>query len=209
MSDYLMPKTNGVHEVIIDKSRFICHVRRVTSIEEANKYIDEIKKEHAKANHNCVAYQIGPQNEIQRAFDDGEPTGTAGIPMLDVLRRQDIRNCLIVVTRYFGGIKLGAGGLIRAYGNVTSAGIKAVGLVRRFKLQRLHLSCDYPLFDRLQSKIKNKGGVIHDVQYSDRIKMEVLVEVAEVETFIDWMVDMTNRNVVPVVGDYIYQEVLV
>ena len=206
MSDYLMPAKNGQHEVVIDKSRFICHVYRVWNVEEANAYIYEIKKEHGKANHNCVAYQIGENNEIQRAFDDGEPTGTAGIPMLDVLKRGDIRNCLVIVTRYFGGVKLGAGGLIRAYGNTVSAGIQAVGLVHRIPLVSVWLSCEYTLSNTLQSKIHALNYEVGNVEYGEKVKIEALVEKERVDSFVNWVVAFTHNRVTPVIGDTSYQE---
>jgi len=207
MSDYLMPVKNGIHEVVIDKSRFICHVYRVWTVEEANTYIETIKKAHAKANHNCVAYQIGEANDIQRAFDDGEPTGTAGIPMLDVLKRQDIRNCLVIVTRYFGGIKLGAGGLIRAYGSTVSAGIQAVGLARRVPLVSVRLSCDYSLSEVLQSKIHGLGHGIGNVEYGEGVEIEALVETNQVDQFVSWVVVFTHNRVRSVIGEVSYREV--
>jgi len=207
MSDYLMPAKNGLHEVVIDKSRFICHVYRIWSVEEANEHIEAIKKEHAKANHNCVAYQIGDKNEIQRAFDDGEPTGTAGVPMLDVLKRGDIRNCLVVVTRYFGGVKLGTGGLIRAYGSTVSAGIQTVGLVRRVPLVSVWLNCDYSLSEVLQSKIHGLDHGIGNVEYGERVKIEALVEKDKVDQFVSWVVEVTNNRVIPTIGAISYQEI--
>ena len=116
MERYLMVAQDGENEIIVDKSRFICHVKRVYNDQDAMEFIKEIKKIHWNATHNCSAYQVGDFNEIQKANDDGEPSGTAGVPMLEVLRKQGIKNCVVVVTRYFGGIKLGAGGLIRTYG---------------------------------------------------------------------------------------------
>jgi len=196
MPDYLMPAKNGTHEIVIDRSRFICHVYRVESVDEANRYINEIRDEHDRANHNCVAYLIGENNEFGRAADDGEPSGTAGSPMLEVLQRQNIRNCLVVVTRYFGGVKLGAGGLIRAYGRAVSEGLKTVGLIRRIRMQSVWLTCDYSLFDTLQNRIKGLGYSVGQIEYRDRVKLEALVEVVDVEDFVAWVVAFTNDNVI-------------
>ena len=206
MSDYLMPAKHGSHEIIIERSRFICHVYRVESVEDANRYINQVRESHTRAHHNCIAYLIGENNEFGRAADDGEPSGTAGAPMLDVLQRQQIKNCLVIVTRYFGGVKLGAGGLIRAYGKAVSEGLKAIGLVRRVKLQAIWLTCDYALFDPLTSKIKKQGHVIHQVEYSDRVKLEVLVEMIETETFKKWLIEFTNNTVFIEVGDLSFKE---
>ena len=113
--EYVTFKENGTVQEEIKKSKFICHVKRVSSEEEARDFINAIKKEHYKATHNCSAFIIGEQSDIKRTSDDGEPSGTAGVPMLGVLENHRITNSCVVVTRYFGGIKLGAGGLIRAY----------------------------------------------------------------------------------------------
>jgi len=206
MSDYLMPAKNGTHEIMIDRSRFICHVFRVESVDEANKYINDIRVEHDRANHNCVAYLIGENNEFGRAADDGEPSGTAGSPMLEMLQRQNIKNCLVVVTRYFGGIKLGAGGLIRAYGSSVSEGLKAIGLIRRVRMQSIWLICDYSLFDTLQSKIKAQGYAVGQVEYSERVKLEALVEVVDTEAFKRWVVEFTNDTVWVEVGEVSFKE---
>ena len=113
----------------LKKSRFICHVKRIYSEEEARAFIAAIKKEHYKATHNCSAFIIGEKSDIKRTSDDGEPSGTAGVPMLGVLEKHNLTNLCVVVTRYFGGIKLGAGGLIRAYASSVALAIKEIGLV--------------------------------------------------------------------------------
>jgi len=207
MQNFLMPAKNGTHELIIERSRFICHVFRVNSLEEANAYIAEVRDTHAKANHNCVAYLIGENNDFGRAADDGEPSGTAGAPMLEVLKRQDIRNCLVVVTRYFGGIKLGAGGLIRAYGTAVSEGLKAVGLVNRIKLQSVFLTCDYSIFDSLMSKINGKNYTVGQTEYSERVKLEVFVEIENVEEFNNWIISFSNDTIVIKVGKISFREI--
>ncbi|MCL1990681.1 MAG: YigZ family protein [Defluviitaleaceae bacterium] len=206
MSDYLMPAKNGTHEIIIDRSRFICHVYRVQTVDEANAYINEIRERHSRANHHCVAYLIGEHNAFGRAADDGEPSGTAGAPMLDVLQRKNIRNCLVVVTRYFGGIKLGAGGLIRAYGRAVSESLTTIGLVRRINMQSIWLTCNYALLDTLQSKIKRQGYTVGHIEYSDRVKLEALVEVTETEAFTQWVVAFTHDTVVLKLGDISFKE---
>jgi len=195
MSDYLMPAKNGTHEIIIDRSRFICHVYRVESVDEANRYINEVRDEHERANHNCVAYLIGENNEYGRAADDGEPSGTAGAPMLEVLKRQNIRNCLVIVTRYFGGVKLGAGGLIRAYSSAVSEGLKATGLIRRVKMQSIWLKFDYSLLETLQSRIKSLGYAVGQVEYSESVKLEALVDVVDVDVFKNWVIEFSNDSV--------------
>lgn len=129
MKEFKTIKENGLVEEEIKKSRFICHVKRVTTEEEARDFITSIKKEHYKANHNCSCFIIGENSEIKRSSDDGEPSGTAGVPMLTVLENNELTNVVAVVTRYFGGVKLGAGGLIRAYTESVAKAVREIGQV--------------------------------------------------------------------------------
>ncbi|MED4161661.1 YigZ family protein, partial [Halalkalibacterium halodurans] len=129
LTSYYTVKESGIHEISIQKSRFIAHLSRATSEEEAIEFIEQIKKEHWNATHNCSAYLIGENDQVQKANDDGEPSGTAGVPMLEVLKKRRLKDTVAVVTRYFGGVKLGAGGLIRAYGSAVSEGLNAIGVV--------------------------------------------------------------------------------
>ena len=143
MEDYRTIRENGIHEIEIKKSRFICHLRRVKSEEEAQVFIEEVKKEHWKATHNCSAYTIGLNDEIQRAHDDGEPSGTAGVPMLEIFLKRELKNVAAVVTRYFGGTKLGAGGLIRAYGGAVNEAVNNIGVVERQLQQLIDVTVTY------------------------------------------------------------------
>lgn len=129
MKEFKTIKENGVVEEEIKKSRFICHVKRVTTEEEARYFITSIKKEHYKANHNCSCFILGERAEVKRSSDDGEPSGTAGVPMLTVLENNELTNVVAVVTRYFGGVKLGAGGLIRAYTESVAKAVREIGQV--------------------------------------------------------------------------------
>ena len=142
---YYTVKGYGEHEIVIEKSRFIAHVPKSRIRRRSSRlYPRNLKKVHWNATHNCSAYLIGENDHIQKANDDGEPSGTAGVPILEVLKKKHLKDTVVVITRYFGGIKLGAGGLIRAYGKSTSEGINATGIVRRkrmsiIQLNRLHL----------------------------------------------------------------------
>lgn len=148
-TDYLTIRTNGTHELEIKKSRFIADLGRVSTEEEAKAFIAQIIAREPKATHHCWAYLLGDHDDVQRESDNGEPSGTAGVPILTVLQRNHLHNTIAVVTRYFGGIKLGAGGLIRAYSNATSTGIEATGVVKRVRQQALILTVDYANYDRL------------------------------------------------------------
>src|SRR5690625_1915655 len=145
LNEYFTVKHSGEDELIIQKSRFIGYVRRVETEEAAHEFINEIKKKHYDATHNCSAYIIGENDQIQKANDDGEPSGTAGIPILEVLKRMNLKDTAVVVTRYFGGVKLGAGGLIRAYSQTTAEAIKATGVVKREIMQGIANNVEYTI----------------------------------------------------------------
>lgn len=150
LSHYYTIKKDGQYEIDIKKSRFICTLKRVDSEDEAKNIIQAIKKEHWKANHNCSAYVLGENQAIQRSSDDGEPSGTAGVPMLEVLKVKELQNVLAVVTRYFGGTKLGSGGLIRAYSQSVSDALHHVGLVKGTLQQAIHVTLDYHLHGKIE-----------------------------------------------------------
>lgn len=192
LSNYYTVKENGFHEIIIQKSRFITYLARATTEEQAQAFISELKKKHHDANHNCSAYVIGERNEIQKANDDGEPSGTAGVPMLEVLKKRDLRDTVVVVTRYFGGIKLGGGGLIRAYGSSVSEALNAVGVVERIKHTVVSVTVDYTWLGKLENELRASVHPIDQIHYLDQVQIDVLVKTADVPDFLDWMTNMTN-----------------
>jgi uncharacterized YigZ family protein len=189
---YYTVKQEGQDEKIIQKSRFIGYVRRVETEEEAQSFIQEIKKKHHDATHNCSCYLIGQNNEIQKANDDGEPSGTAGVPMLEVLKKQNLKDTAVVVTRYFGGIKLGAGGLIRAYGNTTSQAIRATGIVKRTRVQGYSITVDYSLLGKLENELRNSEYLLDKINYLEHVEFIVYVELDKQDSFVDWIVDLTS-----------------
>jgi len=192
LSNYYTVKENGFHEIIIQKSRFITYLARATTEEQAQAFISELKKKHHDANHNCSAYVIGERNEIQKANDDGEPSGTAGVPMLEVLKKRDLRDTVVVVTRYFGGIKLGGGGLIRAYGSSVSEALNAVGVVERIEHTVISVNVDYTWLGKLENELRASVHPIDQIHYLDQVQIDVLVKTADVPDFLDWMTNMTN-----------------
>lgn len=192
LSHYYTVRQEGQDEIIIQKSRFIGYVRRVESEEEALGFIQDIKKKHYDATHNCSCYMIGENNEIQKANDDGEPSGTAGVPMLEVLKKQNLKDTAVVVTRYFGGVKLGAGGLIRAYGNTTSQAIKTTGIVKRILMQGVSVTVEYGLLGKLENVLRQSDHVLETINYLENVEFIVYVEVGEVDHFKDWIIDLTN-----------------
>ncbi|MFN4214102.1 YigZ family protein [Exiguobacterium sp.] len=185
-------KQDGEYEVVIQKSKFIAYFKRVETEEKAQAFIQAIKKANWSANHNCSAYIIGERNEHQKANDDGEPSGTAGMPMLEVLRKRQLKDTVVVVTRYFGGIKLGGGGLIRAYGGTVSEGLDAVGIVERVPMQRLTLAVDYGWIGKVENELRQSDYLLDDIVYAEDVTFHISVPVEATETALAWLVDLTN-----------------
>jgi uncharacterized YigZ family protein len=206
LSHYYTVKGYGEHEINIQKSRFIAYVERAETEQDAQEFIQSIKKKHHDANHNCSAYLIGEHDQIQKANDDGEPSGTAGVPILEVLKKKKLKDTVVVITRYFGGIKLGAGGLIRAYGKATSEGLNAIGIVQRKLMRVMHTTIDYTLLGKVENELRSSAYSIKDIHYEDKVEVETFVEDGETENFTAWMVEMTNGQGDITVGEQLYQE---
>lgn len=183
---------SGSHEIVIKKSRFICTLARAATDEEARAVIDEVRKRHWDANHNCTAYRIGPGGHLQRTSDDGEPSGTAGAPMLAVLTRRDLIDTVAIVTRYFGGILLGAGGLIRAYGQAVSDAVDAVGIVERRPLLLVVVEADYAAAGRLENALRASRFDLGGVTHTDRVTFELRLDTPDLPVFERWLAETTN-----------------
>ncbi|GIN76099.1 MULTISPECIES: YigZ family protein [Bacillus] len=192
LQSYLTVAGEGTHEIVIEKSRFICHLSRVSTEEEAQNFINHIKKQHWNATHNCSAYVIGENDQIQKANDDGEPSGTAGVPMLEVLKKRNLKDTCAVVTRYFGGIKLGAGGLIRAYGKSVSEGLNHVGVVERKLMRVIHTTVNYTWIGKLENELRESPYQIKDIHYADDVEFETYVKESEKQAFTEWITELTN-----------------
>ncbi|MCK1984995.1 MULTISPECIES: YigZ family protein [Peribacillus] len=192
LTKYLTVAGRGEHEIVIEKSRFISHIARVETEDAAQAFIQEIKKKHKDATHNCSAYMIGEQNQIQKALDDGEPSGTAGVPILEVLKKKELKDTAVVVTRYFGGIKLGAGGLIRAYSKATSEGINTTGVVIRKLMRVISTTVDYTWLGKLENELRSSIYQIKEIQYLDQVNILVYVEETQKETYTAWITELTN-----------------
>lgn len=200
---------NGEHQIEIKKSKFICHLFRIENEEQAKEYIAKIKKEHYKANHNCSAYMLGENFEIQRSSDDGEPSGTAGVPMLEVLKKNQLQNTLAIVTRYFGGIKLGAGGLIRAYSTSVSEALKEIGIVQGKLQQILDIIIDYPQLGKLQNYLENEQIAIQEINYLEQITVKVAIDINQCESFQNALIDLFNNQLSIQLLDQKYVENLI
>ena len=179
-------------EIIIQKSRFIGYAARVETEKEALDFIDSIKAKHRGANHNCSAYMIGEHNIIQKANDDGEPSGTAGVPILEVIKKQGLKDTAIVVTRYFGGIKLGGGGLIRAYGKTASEAIRASGVVELRLHNRMNVSINYTWLGKIENEIRQSEYPLADIVYAEGVVLHIDVPVENENDFISWINELTN-----------------
>ena len=174
---YIVPFGQGEAEYVEKRSRFIGHVWPVGSEEEARRRIEETRKRHYDARHNCWCYVIREGN-ILRYGDDGEPQGTAGQPMLNVFLREEVTNVCCVVTRYFGGILLGAGGLTRAYGGTAKLALNAAGVSRMRLWASVAVPCTYPLYERMKLLLEGIGGVIEDTEYGADILLTVVIPAA-------------------------------
>lgn len=207
MENYRTIKENGVHEIEIKKSRFITHLKRVETEEEAIAFIDEIKKEHWKATHNCSAYTIGMNDEIQRAHDDGEPSGTAGIPMLEIFLKRGLKNVVAVVTRYFGGVKLGAGGLIRAYGGAVNEAVNAIGVIHRQVQLLIDITVDYTQSGSMEHSLRQADYRVQDTTYAEKVTYHCVIPIEMEDSFKNDIINWTSDTAEIVVGNQAWIEI--
>ncbi|XVQ15637.1 YigZ family protein [Spirillospora sp. CA-255316] len=186
-----MIKSAGSHELEVRRSRFVCTLARVQDEGAAAEFIARHRRAHRDATHNCTAYVVGGHGEITKSSDDGEPAGTAGIPMLEVLVRRGLTGVVAVVTRYFGGVKLGAGGLVRAYGQAVSAAVDAVGVVELRPVVTVTVRVEHAVAGRLLGDLHGAGRVPSDVRYADAVELDVAVPVPEAAAFEAWVAEVT------------------
>ncbi len=193
MEEYLVPTGCGEDEFTEKKSRFIGRVWLVETEEAALERIQEIKKQHYDATHNCWAYII--RDGAVRFSDDGEPGGTAGMPMLQVLQREGLYNVVCVVTRYFGGILLGAGGLVRAYTKGAKIAVDAAGKSMKRVWTVLYVPCPYPYYERVKLEVAAFGGIIRSTDFGAEVELEILLPEAQAQPFVDRLTDMSAGTV--------------
>lgn len=185
----------GQGEITEKKSRFIAAAFPVESEEEAAGYVEAVKKKYWDARHNCYAYVIGERQQLQRASDDGEPQGTAGRPILEVLLGEDVHNTLVIVTRYFGGVLLGTGGLVRAYTEAAQAGLAASTIIEKEYGQRLRLLTDYNGVGKIQYILGQNGIPIENSIYEAEVALEVIAPLMEKEAFLKELVEATSGKI--------------
>ena len=188
-------KEDGQVQEEIKKSRFICHAKRVYSEEEARDFITAIKKEHYKATHNCSAFILGERSEIKRTSDDGEPSGTAGVPMLGVLENHNLTNVCVVVTRYFGGIKLGAGGLIRAYAGSVALAVKEIGIIEIKEQAGIAIQMSYAQYQEYGNFLREHHLMELDTNFTDQIATMIYVDKEEKENIKAALVEFFNGKI--------------
>lgn len=191
MKNFITIKQNIEQETVINKSRFITYLFKVENEDEAKAKIDEIKALHKDATHNCSAYTFGDSHKIQKANDDGEPSGTAGVPMLESLKKNDIHNVVAIVTRYFGGIKLGSGGLIRAYQGRVSEAIQLAGKVIYKNGMIIQVTLPYELSGKFEHAIDDKFIIINQT-YTDKVIYDVQLVSEDKDEFINFVTELTQ-----------------
>ena len=204
MSGYKTLHEYGQDEIIIEKSTFIGYANPIKTEEEAVEFVNEIKKKHKDATHNVWAYTVGKNMNIQRYSDDGEPQGTAGIPTLEVIKKEDLRDVVVVVTRYFGGIKLGAGGLVRAYTKGAKIGLEAGKVIEKIMYHEVKIGIDYNQLGKVQNEIMNMGYFIKDTIYEENVQIVVYSRIEEKDDLIAKMTDITSATADIILGEEFY-----
>lgn len=203
MKEYLVPSCFGEDEFTEKKSRFIGRIWPVESEEEALAKIQEMKKQHYDATHNCWAYII--RDGAVRFSDDGEPGGTAGMPMLQVLQREGLFNVVCVVTRYFGGILLGAGGLVRAYTHGAKIAVDAAGKSIKRVWINLYLPCPYSWYERVRLELAAYGGLIRNTEFGADVSLDLLLPEAQLQPFLDRIYDLSAGTIEGLPGEAEYR----
>ena len=198
----------SVGEIIEKKSRFIATVRLVETEEEAIAFIEEMRKKYWNATHNCFAYVIGENRECVRCSDDGEPSGTAGKPMLDVLLGEGMYNTAVVVTRYFGGTLLGTGGLVRAYSKAVQEGLAQSMVIEKQYGAIISIGTDYTGIGKIQYFIGERKIPVLESEYTDKVQMKVIMPVGEVKRFLADLTEATNGRAKLEISENLYYAVL-
>lgn len=202
--EYLTVAHEGVAEMEEKKSRFIATVRPVSTEEDANIFISELRTKYWNASHNVYAYYICGYNVLQKFSDDSEPSGTAGLPVLEAIKKSDLQDVAVVVTRYFGGTKLGAAGLVRAYGKSATLGIQAAGIVKKQLCIQAEVTMEYSLLGKVQAMVASRGYIVKDTIYAQDVEMIVYIPVDELEEFTSLINEATNAQALIDTGEKSY-----
>ena len=197
-TSYLSVARAGSAEIEVKRSRFLAQVAPVDSEDAARAVVEAARKEHWDARHHCSAFVLGPDASVQRSNDDGEPSGTAGAPMLEVLRGRELSDTVVVVTRWFGGTLLGAGGLVRAYSDAVRAGLDEVGVRRRVLMSRFDLVAGHADAARWEADLRARGVIVLGVDHAERATLHLAVPQPEVASFEAHVAALTAGRAVPV-----------
>ncbi|GMA63518.1 YigZ family protein [Alicyclobacillus fastidiosus] len=202
---FTTPESEFTLETVEKKSRFIATVVPISGVDDAEQALLDIREQHKSANHNCFAYRVGLGVPVERFSDDGEPSGTAGRPILEVIRRRTIDNVLVVVTRYFGGILLGASGLVRAYADAASQGLSAAAMLECDVMNTLQVTCDYGVYGKLEYVLGQSGIAMYEKAFSDVVSFDIVVPEVDVEDRLAALSEWTNGQATVKVlpGEYI------
>lgn len=201
---YATVAAEGTHETEVNRSRFLCSLAPAATEQDALDFLARVRRSHPTATHHCFAYVIGADAHVQKAGDDGEPGGTAGLPMLQMLLRRDLRYVAAVVTRYFGGTKLGAGGLIRAYSGAVGAALDELGTVTRRRFRLVHVTVDHQRAGRLENDLRSTGRDVRDVVYGSEVTLTVGLPETDLDAFRAWLAGATAGSATLKLGDEAY-----
>ena len=204
-TDYLTVARPASVEIEVKRSRFLCDVRRVGSEDAARAVVEAARKQHWDARHHCSAFVLGPDAVVARSSDDGEPSGTAGAPMLEVLRGREVSDVVAVVTRWFGGVLLGAGGLVRAYGDAVRAGLDEAGVRRRVLMSRFDLAASHADAARWEAELRSRDVTVLGADYAERVVLHVAVPSATADELAPLVASMTggSADLVPAGEDWV------
>ncbi len=191
-------------EFEVKKSKFIANLKNVEDENSAREFVQQIKKKYFDATHNCSAWILGELGDKQKSNDDGEPGGTAGNPILETIKKNELTNICVVVTRYFGGIKLGAGGLIRAYSHGASLGISAAKIVQMKIFKKLAVTLEYNFLATVENFLRQKNIRVEKIDYASDVTINILLEPAEVENFLAELTELTAANFISELGEEIF-----
>jgi uncharacterized YigZ family protein len=197
LDSYRCARDEAVIEFVVNKSRFIGYCFPVQTEQQALEKLEIIRKKHWDATHNCYAYSIGERGDIARFSDDGEPSGTAGMPMMEVIRQRGITNVLVIATRYFGGILLGAGGLVRAYSKTTAEALSAAGVLVMKRTAFYALEVEYSLWGKIESFLRAGGYGTYALEFAECVRVTALVSWEQREKFEKDCIELTDGRILP------------
>ena len=203
MKKYKTVRADGVYEANyeINRSKFIAHVKHAQDEDQARDFLQSMKKRYFDATHNCSAWILGIEVEKHKSNDDGEPGGTAGNPILEVIKKNALTNVIIVVTRYFGGIKLGAGGLIRAYSHAASLGLNASDVVTMTPMQKFEVTIEYGMLSSVENWLRQKKITVDETEYAADVTLRLMAEPTEIDEILSGLTELTAANFLHEIGD--------